>query len=242
MTENSFSLRLSLVIPIYNERKRIGRSLKNILPYLQKKTTDYEIILVDDGSRDDTLRVIKEFQNSHFRILSNKENYGKGFSVQRGMLASRFPLVLFSDADFSTPIEELEQFLPYLRDYDIVIGSRGMKESQISRHQPFYKEWLGKLGNRLIQLLLLPGVQDTQCGFKLFKRETLAVFKKQTIKRWGFDFEILLLARRMGFRIKEVPVRWHDDSRSKVKKLDYLKTLGELLKLRWNILTNKYNL
>lgn len=242
MKKDGFSLALSLVIPLYNERERIKNSLKHILPYLEQKTTEYEIILIDDGSTDGTLETVKELQNNHFRILKNEKNYGKGYSVQKGMLKARFPLILFSDADFSTPLEEWEKFLPYLNNYDIVIGSRAMKDSQIFVHQPFYKEWLGRLGNKLIQLLLLPGIQDTQCGFKLFKKNTLSLFQKQTIKRWGFDFEILYLAQKMGFRIKEVPVRWRNDNRSKVKGVDYLKTLEELLKIRWNTLTNKYKL
>jgi len=242
MKENSFSPHLSLVIPVYNEKERIKKSLRNIVPYLEQRTADYEIILVDDGSSDNTLEVIEGIRNEHFRILKNERNCGKGYAVQKGMLKSRFPLVLFSDADLSCPIEELEKFLPYLKDNDIVICSRGMKESKISLHQPFYKEWLGKLGNKFIRLLLLPAIHDTQCGFKLFKKEALVVFQKQTVKRWGFDFEILLVAQKMGFRIKEVPVRWQNDKQSKVKHLDYLKTFGELLKIRWNILTNKYNI
>lgn len=242
MKENSPSLYLSLIMPLYNEEERIGQSLERIVPFLERKTIDYEIILVNDGSTDTTLKVLEKIKNKHLRILKNDRNYGKGYAIQKGMQMAKFPLVLFSDADSSTPIEELEKFLPYLKNYDIIIGSRALKESQISLHQPFYKEWAGRLGNKLIQLLLLPGIKDTQCGFKLFKKEALIIFQKQTIKRWGFDFEILWLAYKMQFRIKEVPVQWRNDFRSKFKTLDYLKTTRELLKIRWNIITNKYNL
>ncbi|PIS42879.1 MAG: hypothetical protein COT24_01205 [Candidatus Kerfeldbacteria bacterium CG08_land_8_20_14_0_20_40_16] len=242
MNKRCFFPPISLVIPVYNEEKRIRKSLAEILPYLNHTLPDYEIIFVDDGSTDQTLPILEQYQNEHFQIIKNDRNYGKGYSVKQGMLKARFTVVLFSDADFSTPIEDLEKLLPYLKEYDIVIGSRGMKESQVSVHQPFYKEWLGKLGNKFIQLLIVPGIKDTQCGFKMFKKETLIIFRKQTIERWGFDFEILMLAKRMGFKIKEVPVKWRNDFRSKVRFFDYLKTLGELLKIKWNILTNKYDL
>ncbi|PIY96691.1 MAG: hypothetical protein COY66_03410 [Candidatus Kerfeldbacteria bacterium CG_4_10_14_0_8_um_filter_42_10] len=240
MNEKSFLTQISLVIPVYNEEERIKKSLSKILPYLNQ-LADYEIIFVDDGSTDRTLLVLEEYKNKRFRVIKNGKNCGKGYSVQQGMLRARYPVVLFSDADFSTPIEDLEKLLPHLENYDIVIGSRGMEQSQISVHQKFYKEWLGKIGNKFIQLLVIPGIKDTQCGFKLFKKETLVIFQKQTIKRWGFDFEILMLAHKIGFRIKEVPVRWQNDFRSKVKSSDYLKTFGELIKIKWNVLTNKYD-
>lgn len=134
------ALELSLVIPIFNEEERISNSVARILPYLESNTADYEIIFVDDGSTDGSSRVIYEFRNHHFKLIRNERNFGKGYSVRRGMLQAGFPLVLFSDADFSTPIDDLDRLLPYLEGYDIVIGSRGMRESQISAHQPFYKE------------------------------------------------------------------------------------------------------
>lgn len=233
---------LSVVIPLFNEESRIINSLPKTILYLEESIKDYEIILVDDGSTDQTLQVIEKFKNDHFKILKNEKNYGKGYSIKKGILAANFSLILFSDADFSTPIEELDKFLTYLDQYDIIIGSRGMKDSQISIHQPFFKEWLGRLGNKSIQILLLPGIADTQCGFKLFKKKASIVFTKQTIWRWGFDFEILWLARQMGFKIKEIPVLWKNDQRSKVKSLDYLKTLGELLKIKYKILFNQYDL
>lgn len=242
MKENRFLTSLSLVIPVFNEEERIKHSLQRVIPYLESSLRDYEVIFVDDGSTDKTVEVIKQFRNKKFRILTNKENCGKGYSVRKGILNSKLPFILFSDADFSTPIEDLEKMLPFVQEYDVIIGSRAMKDSQIAVHQSFYKELLGRMGNKLIQLLVVPGIKDTQCGFKLFKRGALAVFEKQTVNRWGFDFEILMLASKMNFKIKEVPVRWKNDFRSKVKRSDYLKTLAELLKIKWNILINKYDL
>ncbi|MBU0612488.1 glycosyltransferase family 2 protein [Patescibacteria group bacterium] len=234
---------LSLVIPVYNEEKRIKESLKKIVSYLNDVCAEYEIIIVDDGSSDKTQDVVKEMATDRFRIILVNENRGKGYAVKKGMLVARYEYVLFSDADLSTPIEELEKFSKHIENFDIIIGSRAMKDSNIEIHQPWFKEFLGRVGNKVIQFMLLPGIQDTQCGFKLFNKKSLAVFEKQTINRWGFDFEILWLAKKMGFRIKEIPVRWINDFGTKVSGFShYINTFTELLKIRWNSITNKYNL
>jgi dolichyl-phosphate beta-glucosyltransferase len=233
---------LSLVIPVYNEEKRIKKSLERIVQYLDAVCFEYEIIIVDDGSTDKTLEVINEVITSRFQVIKLGQNRGKGFAVKKGMLAAKYEYVLFSDADLSTPIEEIEKFEEYAEGFDIIIGSRAIKGSNIEIHQTRFKEFLGRVGNRLIQFILLPGIQDTQCGFKLFNRKSISVFEKQTIERWGFDFEILWLARKMGFKIKEVPVHWINDFGTKVSGISqYFNTFNELLKIRWNAMTNKYN-
>lgn len=234
------SLALSIVIPVYNEERRIGRSLATILPYLKRQCERYEVIIVDDGSNDRSLEVVHGFLRDRCSVIRNLENLGKGAAVRRGVQAARYPWILVTDADVSTPIEELENFFPWMEDNDILIGSRGLGASTILVHQSFYKEWLGRLGNILIQQSFLPGISDTQCGFKLFNRKTLAIFKYQTIERWGFDFEILYLAKRMGYRIKEIPVRWRNDPDSKVRAMDYVRTFYDLVRVWWKILIRRY--
>ncbi|MFA6272569.1 MAG: dolichyl-phosphate beta-glucosyltransferase [Patescibacteria group bacterium] len=234
---------LSLVIPVYNEEKRIAKSLAIIIKYLDQVCQEYEIIIVDDGSNDRTLDVISELSTDRFRIIKLEQNRGKGYAVKQGMLAAKYEYILFSDSDLSTPIEEVEKFVQYTKDFDVVIGSRAMKGSNIEIHQPKFKEFLGRVGNKFIQLILLPGIQDTQCGFKLFNKRTVAVFENQTIDRWGFDFEVLWLAKQMGFKIKEVPVHWINDFATKVSGFsNYVSTFMELMKIKWNSMTNKYNI
>lgn len=234
---------ISVVIPVYNEEKRIKKSLERIVDYLGSFCRDYEIIVVDDGSTDETVKVIEEVLKDRFRVIKLQENRGKGYAVKRGMLAARYDYVLFSDADLSTPIEEIEKLAEFIGEYDIVIGSRAMHGSDVEIHQPKFKEFLGRVGNKLIQLMLLPGIQDTQCGFKLFRRKSIAVFEKQTIDRWGFDFEILWIARKMGLKVKEVPVHWINDFATKVSGFStYVNTFMELVKIKLNSITNKYNI
>ncbi len=233
-------MKLSIIIPAYNEEKRIISSLNKIYNYLNKKQIDYEVVIVNDGSRDNTVDVIKKIKNNKTTIINNKINKGKGHAVKTGMLNAKGDLLLFTDSDLSTPIEELDKLMRYIDNYDIVIGSRSLQASDVKKKQAFYKVWLGRLGNKAIQLLAVPGIKDTQCGFKLYKRKCLNIFKKQTINRWGFDFEILFLARKLGYKIKEVPVVWVNAEGSKVKALDYPKTFLELLKIRWNDLCGKY--
>lgn len=234
-------MKLSIIIPAYNEEKRIASSLKRIYEYLKKKKIDYEIIIVNDGSRDKTTEVVRKIKDKRTRIISHKINKGKGHAVKTGMLAAKGDLLLLSDSDLSTPIEELDKLMEYIKNYDIVIGSRAMKGSDVRIKQAFYKVWLGKLGNKAIQFLVAPGIKDTQCGFKLFKKNVAQrIFKKQTIDRWGFDFEILFIARKLGYTIKEFPVVWINAEGSKVKLTDYPKTFLELFKIRWNNLCGKY--
>ena len=233
------SLSISIIIPVYNEAARIKRSLKKIVDFF--RTDDYEIIIVDDGSKDETLDIVKSFNNDRIRIFRNEVNLGKGFSVKRGVLLSTKQYILFSDADLSTPISEFKKFIPFLKTDDIIIGSRAISGSNVKVRQPFYKVFLGRVGNKLIKLLAVKGINDTQCGFKLFNKKTKTIFEKLTVFRWGFDFELLFLAQKNKFRIKEIPVIWINDPRSKVKTGDYLTTFIDLIKIRINNFRGKYN-
>lgn len=210
---------LSIVIPAYNEELRLPATLEDIDCYLRTKKIDYEISIVSDGSTDRTAALVRELakKDKRLKLLVNEQNRGKGLSVKRGILAVQGELILFMDADSSTRISELEGFYPLLDNYDIVIGSRALPNSRIIEHQPWLREKTGKLFNLLIQLFLLKGIRDTQCGFKLFKREAaLAIFPRVTVDRFIFDVEVLLLARKLGYRVAEAPVAWKNSRPSKV--------------------------
>lgn len=231
---------ISIVIPAYNEEKRIFRSLNKIIGFCEKRRLKYEIIVVDDGSSDKTKETVNSVANENLVILKNETRQGKGAAVKKGVLAARYSNILFTDADLSTPIWELDKFIPYLNKFDIIIGSRAIMGSQIKVHQPRYKELLGRLGNKLVKLILVKGIDDTQCGFKIFKDKCKAIFEKQKILGWAFDFEILFLAQKKGYKIKEMPVTWINDARSKVKNIDYLRTFWDLLKIKLNYIIGKY--
>lgn len=228
---------LSIVIPAYNESQVIQDTINKINKYLKiKELLDTsEIIVVNDGSVDDTLEIINKSAASNLKIINLKKNLGKGAAVKMGVLAAKGDMILFMDADFSTPIEELDNFLPKLSNgYDIIIGSRGLRNSKILVSQSNFKVMCGRLGNKLIQLLAVPGIKDTQCGFKLFTKKCLPIFKKQTLSGWGFDFELLFLANYLNFKILELPVVWANRRKSRVKFFDYFKTLIELATIRIN--------
>jgi dolichyl-phosphate beta-glucosyltransferase len=229
--------RLSIVIPAYNEQARIVVTLRKTLEYLASQHPQSEVIVVDDGSRDETARMVEEVAASEPRLtlLRQPQNRGKGAAVRRGMLAARGQNVLFMDADLSTPIEEVEKLLVYLREgADVVIGSRGLAESDIRVHQPFPREWMGRTFNLLVRSLLMGGFKDTQCGFKLFTREAAqALFSKQELDGFAFDVEILLLGKELGYRIREVPVIWYHAPNSKVSPItDSSRMFRDLVRLR----------
>jgi dolichyl-phosphate beta-glucosyltransferase len=233
---------LSVIVPVYNEAAVIKETLRKIDNYLKSKNWLSEIIVVNDGSSDGSLTEINQFKLGNLKVISFKENQGKGAAVKAGLLAAGGELLLFLDADYSTAIDELDNFLPAIDEgYDIVIGSRAVAGAKIIVAQPKTKEWLGRLGNKLIQWLALPGIKDTQCGFKLFTKRFQPYFKKQTIKRWSFDFELLFIARKYNFRILEMPVNWTNDPFSKVKLWDYPKTFFGLIKIRLNNLRRIYD-
>lgn len=235
---------LSVVIPVFNEQERLPKNLDKIIAYLKQKGYSSEIILVDDGSTDNTPAVIKNYQDKHkIKSVKHSKNLGKGAAVKTGMLESRGKLILMTDCDLSTPIEELDLLLKYTKDYDIVIGSRRLKEKKLGAMPKRYRTFLGDIYYELLRLVLLKEVKDTNCGFKLFSRQAVEkVFPKQTINRWGYDAEVLFIAHRSGFNIKEVAVIWNHFQGSKVKVLEAaLKTLIELLTIKIRSLLGRYN-
>ena len=237
----------SIIIPTYNEENRIKFTLKSIMDYLDNRSYKSEIIVVDDGSRDRTIEVSKNLLKKRFKnykILSLKKNMGKGYALRKGIFSSEGNIILFTDADLSTPIDEIKKLLNYTgAGYDIAIGSRGLKESDIQLKQSWVREKIGKFFNIMVQLIAIRGIKDTQCGFKCFKRKAaIDIFKKQLINRFAFDVEVLYIARKMGYRIKEVPVIWKNSSPSKVNILrDSTKMFIDLIRIRLNDLIRKYD-
>ncbi len=227
---------ISIVIPAYNEEKRINKTIQLILKYLKKRGFDYEIVVVDDGSKDKTIQTVSQIKENNLTILKNIPNRGKGYTVRRGMLEAKKDLILFTDADNSTPIEELDNFLKYINNYDIIIASRNMKESDIKIKQPLIRSTLGKIFPLLVKLIAVKGIKDTQCGFKLFKKEAAKkIFEKQTMERFAFDVEILYIARKYKLNIKELPVVWINDEGSKVDPIkDSISMFLDLLKVKVN--------
>jgi dolichyl-phosphate beta-glucosyltransferase len=228
---------ISVIIPAYNEQERLPGTLQKIHDYFRDTPEGFEIIVVSDGSTDSTASEVLSMASelSGIRLLMNDKNMGKGFSVRKGVLDSGGDLVLISDADLSTPVEDMEKLLPFLRgDYEIAIGSRGMKKSDIAIRQPWYREGMGKVFNLLVRLLVVGGIKDTQCGFKLFKGEAARrVFKKCRINGFCFDVETLFIAKDMGLRIKEVPTRWLNSPVSKVSiPGDPVKMFSDLFRIR----------
>ena len=236
-------MKISVVITAYNEEKRIYGTLKRIKEYMKKRKHRYELIVVDDGSSDQTLSVIKKLSIPSLLILRNPVNQGKGYSVKKGLMHAKYPLILFSDSDLATPIEELDRFIKYVKEgCDIVIASRNLKESEIVVKQPVYRQLLGKTFSLIVNALVLKEFKDTQCGFKLFRSECAKrIVKYQTLNRFSFDVEILFIARKMGFRVKEVPVKWIDKAGSTLKPFkDGPGMLYDLIKIRYNNLRGKY--
>ncbi len=235
---------LSIIIPAYNEADRIPLTLIDMDKRLSAAPYSYEILVVNDGSKDNTAEVVRSLEKmvKNLKLVDNQENKGKGGVVRQGMLLAKGKIRLFTDADNSTSIDQFNNMLPYFQEgYDVVICSRPMKGSKLDPAEPIYKQIPGKLGNLFIQALLLPGIWDTQCGFKAFTEEAAErIFQISRIPGWGFDVEILALAKRMGYRIKEIPVHWVNDLRSHVTAMAYLKVLLETVKIRWWLWTNKY--
>lgn len=237
---------LSIIIPAHNEESRLPGTLVRIKEYLAGADMPYEVILVDDGSRDRTIEVARGsgMDNGGLRVLTNGANRGKGYSVRRGMLAAEGRFVFYSDADLSTPIEELARLLPELEGgADVVVGSRGLAESQLELRQPRHRESLGRLYNLLVKVLVVRGFQDTQCGFKGFRHECVReIFGRQRLDRFAFDVEILHIARRLGYRSVEVPIRWINSPESKVRIMgDASRMLLDLFRIRLYALLGHYN-
>lgn len=225
---------LSLIIPAYNEGERIEKSLDAAVEYMRGHDYRFEIIVVDDGSTDDTV-ALAEKHKDHVTVLVQPRNMGKGAAVRRGMLEAKGDIRIFTDADFSTPIYEVEKLIEKLESSaDICIGSRALDPTMIKEHQPFYREFMGKTFNKLVQLMLFKGISDTQCGFKGFKKGAAEkIFSQAKINGFSFDVEILYLARRESFRVEQVSVEWYNDARSKVNPIkDSLMMLIELFRIR----------
>ena len=235
---------LSVVIPAYNEEKRLPVTLKDIDRHLSKADYAYEIIIVDDGSTDNTVKTVENLGVPYLRVVKNKGNRGKGYSVKHGMDKAGGKYILFMDADNASTVSEVEGLLPHLisRKFEVAIGSRYKSPSSIKKRQPFYRVLLGRGGNLLIQLTLLPGINDTQCGFKLFSHQAAKrIFRHQTVERFGFDIEILRIAKALGYRIKEIPVVWRDDPNTSVRFLrDGLRTLRDLILIKSKELSGVY--
>lgn len=243
---NSPTLELSIVIPAYNEESRLPKTLDSIFAYLHARPFRAEVIVVDDGSSDRTSEIVNARAQNHpaLRLLTNDGNRGKGFSVRHGMLEALGDIALFSDADLSTPIEEADKLLASLRDggFDAAIGSRAVDRSLIEIHQSALREQAGIFFNRMVRGILGIKFSDTQCGFKAFRRERARImFEQQRVERFGFDPEILFLARRNGLRVAEIPVRWSHDAATKVNvATDGIRMFLELLLIRWNAMRGCY--
>ena len=237
---------LSVIIPAYNESKRLPLTLIDIERHLSAAEYSYEIIVVNDGSTDSTADIVKRFSNlmKNLRLIDNEVNHGKGYVVRQGMLEAKGNFRLFTDADNSTSIDQFRKIMPFLKEgYEIVIGSRAIAGAELQPPQPFYRQILGKIGNLLIRILLLPGIWDTQCGFKCFSEEAaVRIFSLAKIDRWGFDVEALALAKRMSFRVKEMPVRWVNDFRSTVGFSAYFNVLWDVLRVRFWLKRGEYSL
>lgn len=262
---------LSIIIPAYNEEKRITGTLLAVDKYINSKRfkeilraqnylrdgEGYEIVVVSDGSKDGTARVVEKYTTliRNLRLIANTQNHGKGYVVRQGMLEARGLYRLFTDADNATPIEEVEKLLPYMKGvewrgsgigkdfgtYDIVIGSIGLKESAVGKAEPFVRVLLGKMSNLLIQIVAVWGIQDTQRGFKLFTAQAAQdIFSRLKIDRWAFDIEALAVARKLKYRIKEVAITWFHDPDSRVTPGAYIKTLFELFKIKWLLVSNAH--
>jgi dolichyl-phosphate beta-glucosyltransferase len=238
-------MEISVIIPAYNEAKRITPTIHSVIDYLEKTTNDsYEVIVVLDGSKDNTLAVVTNLAKKYqkIKIIDNKVNRGKGAVVKQGILESKGDYVLFMDADNSTHIDELDRILPVMKNgVDMVIGSRDMHDSKVEIRQARYKEILGDLGNWWIQILLVGGIEDTQCGFKVCSGNIARnIFAKINMKGWSFDIELLALARYFGYNIREMPVVWYNDDNSHVRLKDYIQVLIDTFIIKYRLFTGYY--
>ena len=235
----------SFVIPAYNEGVRLRPTLHALIRHIQEQNWDAEILVVNDGSTDDTAQIVREYGKAHPQVLlvENPGNRGKGFSVRNGMLHAHGDICLFSDADLSSPITEAQKLFDAIaHGADIAIGSRWLRAELQTERQPLYRQAFGRIYNLVLRVFLGLRFADTQCGFKAFRRDAAQrIFPLQRIERWGFDPEILFIALHRGYNIKEVPVTWGHDERSRISYLrDGIKMLEEIAIIRWNALRGHY--
>jgi glycosyltransferase involved in cell wall biosynthesis len=235
---------LSIIIPSYNEESRLPATLERLAVYLQTCGRKAEVLVVDDGSKDRTVQAAESFRAKipTLRVVSNGVNRGKGFSVRHGMQEARGSVALFTDADLSTPIEEADKLIEALKSCDVAIGSRAADRSLITVHESLFREFAGIIFNRIVRIILWLPFVDTQCGFKAFRRERCGIiFEQQTIERFGFDPELLYLARHHGLHAVEIPVRWGHSPATKVNMLrDSIQMFIDVFKIRGNALIGRY--
>jgi dolichyl-phosphate beta-glucosyltransferase len=229
---------LSIVIPAYNEEKRIGSTLEKISLYLSGKSFSSEIIVVNDGSSDSTSSVLEGYKNKipQLSIIHNNPNRGKGYSVKKGILQAKGRYIIFSDADMSTPVEEADRFMSAFHEgIDLAIGSRHVAGAEIKVKQPLYRHLMGRFFNLFVRIIALPSISDSQCGFKGFSREcAFCVFQKINTFGYSFDVEVIYLAHKFGFNLKEIPVVWMDSPSSRINPLtDPLNMFIDVIKIRW---------
>jgi dolichyl-phosphate beta-glucosyltransferase len=237
----------SIVLPAYNESERIAGTLEKILAYAARRDGNVEIIVVNDGSSDDTADMVRGYAVKYpmLQLLENPGNRGKGYSVRNGMMRARGDVLLFSDADLSSPIEEADKlFAAIAGGADVAIGSRWLQSELQIQRQPLHRQLFGRMFNLALRIILGLNFRDTQCGFKAFTRNAAEkIFPLQQIERWGFDPELLYLAREFGFTVKEIPVAWAHREGTRINPLrDGIRMFGELLKIRWNSIRGKYKI
>lgn len=235
---------LSIIVPSFNEELRLPASLERIAAYIDSANRSTEVLVVDDGSTDRTAEVAASFSKriANLRVLQNGQNRGKGYSVRHGMQEARGEAVLFTDADLSAPIEEAGKLLSALQKYDVAIGSRAMNRKLIEVHESRFREFAGIVFNAIVRLVLLLPFVDTQCGFKAFRRERCRIiFEQQRIERFGFDPELLYLARHHGLKAIEIPVRWSHSPATKINMMrDSVLMFLDVFTIRWNALMGRY--
>ena len=236
----------SIIIPAYNESARLGSTLDRVLQYVSAEGWDAEILVVNDGSRDDTASLVRRYEQSHggLRLIENPGNRGKGYSVRNGMLNASGEILLFSDADLSAPIEEARKLFAAIgAGADVAIGSRWLRPEMQTQRQSLLRQFYGRLFNLALRILLGLNIKDTQCGFKAFTKPAAEkIFPQQQIERWGFDPELLYLARKSKMKIAEVPVVWAHVEGTRISPLrDGMRMFGEVLRIRWNAITGKYS-
>ena len=238
-------MRLSVIIPAYNEERRLPKTLEEIDKYLSKQSYEYEILVVNDGSKDNTRDVARSLipKIKNLKVTGYEKNQGKGYAVRFGMLEAKGDFRIFTDADNSTPIDQIEKMWPYFeKGYDIVFGSRDVKGAILDPPQPFFRRFLGEAFGFLTNLIVGTwGIADTQCGFKCFiKKAAEDIFPRCEINRFAFDPEFFVIAKKLGYKIKEIPIYWRNDPESKVK-FKWMVNMGlDLLKIRWNLIKGIY--
>ncbi|MDD3827800.1 MAG: glycosyltransferase family 2 protein [Anaerolineae bacterium] len=242
--ENKSEPLATVIIPAWNEERRMPASLQRVVAFVESQSDPIEVVVVDDGSEDRTAAIVEEFAQQHdfIRLIRNPHG-GKGAAIKAGVSQGRGQYLVLSDTDLSVPIEEIVKFLPpALNGYDVAIASREAPGAE-RIDEPYYRHLMGRVYNLLVRLAAVPGIQDTQCGFKAFRREVARqVFPLQTIEGWGFDVEVLFIARRLGYQIVEIPVRWYYGRESKVKPVkDTLCMVRDLLQVRRNARQGLYD-